>query len=272
MGLDLTYATGSPEEHRAKATPLHLTRFWASLFSSVHVLPALLISASILLRHVCLGRPTFRLPCRYLAISREMSNSYLTFLTIVALKEVTVAHGQGFAFSTELSYWQLSSGMRGLFRSEMELLKNTVLLSGGPSQPRIHTIWINSQSFLVNHQDVEKTISEFMLDNQIRGVGSVEFNSGRYVQGCCPQLTFYSAIDSLPNINGVRKYLVHFEKEGKYQYVPFSLCAGQDKYGDHGHCFQGTTVLNLLAYETERSPPVSFDQFEIPTYCGCVQY
>ena len=41
---------------------LHRTRFSDILFSSAHVIPAAFASASVLLRQVCLGRPTLRFP------------------------------------------------------------------------------------------------------------------------------------------------------------------------------------------------------------------
>ena len=52
-------------EQRAATTPLQRTRFWLVLFSSAHVVPAAFISASVLLRQVCFGRPTLRFPCGF---------------------------------------------------------------------------------------------------------------------------------------------------------------------------------------------------------------
>ena len=52
-------------EQRAATTPLQRTRFWLVLFSSVHVVPAAFISASVLLRQACFGRPTLRFPCGF---------------------------------------------------------------------------------------------------------------------------------------------------------------------------------------------------------------
>ncbi|KAK3790535.1 hypothetical protein RRG08_060582 [Elysia crispata] len=202
-----------------------------------------------------------------------MSRICVSFLFVIILE--TVIGGQRYGpdgYTTHFTYWQLPQGMRGLFRTETELLQDTVLLSGGPSKPREHTVWINRQNFLSNHRDADKTIRQFMTDNRIHGAGSIEFHSGRFVQGCCPHLSFFSAVDSLTNINGIKKYLVHFENQQRYQYVPFALCTGKQNYGEHGHCFQGTTVLNLLSYKDGRNLPVVFDQFEVPTYCGCVQY
>ncbi|GFO47863.1 hypothetical protein PoB_007436800 [Plakobranchus ocellatus] len=173
-----------------------------------------------------------------------------------------------------LSYYSLPPSMRGAFRTEAELLNDTVLMAGGLTQSRQRTLWITHNNFLKNHRDVERTIQQFMMDNDIHGAGYTEYSSGRYVDGCCPQLAFFSAIEMLTNIEGVRKYLVHFDKETppKYQYVPFALCTGKELYCNHGHCFQGTTIINLLAYDNGKRTPISFDQFEVPTYCGCVQY
>ncbi|GFS20200.1 hypothetical protein ElyMa_006893300 [Elysia marginata] len=159
-----------------------------------------------------------------------------------------------------------------MWNCEDVFYRPVALLAGGYSFQRQQAVWINRQNFLSNNKDVDKTIRQFMSDNAIHGVGNVEFNSGRLVKGCCSHLSFFSAVDYLTNINGVKKFLVHFEREHKYQYVPFSICIGKQQYGQHGHCFQGTTVMNLLSYESGKGPPVSFDQFEIPTYCGCVQY
>ena len=61
----LTYASGFLGEHRAATTPFQRTRFWLVLFSSAHVIPAALVSASMLLRQVCFGRPTLRFPCGF---------------------------------------------------------------------------------------------------------------------------------------------------------------------------------------------------------------
>ncbi|KAL8561197.1 hypothetical protein ACOMHN_029268 [Nucella lapillus] len=58
----LTYASGSAREQRATTALLQRTRFWEILFSSAHVIPAAFTSASVLLRQVCLGLPTFLFP------------------------------------------------------------------------------------------------------------------------------------------------------------------------------------------------------------------
>ena len=60
-----TYASWFLVEQRAATTPLQRTRFWLVLFSSAHVLPVAFISASVLLRQVCFGRPTFSFPCGF---------------------------------------------------------------------------------------------------------------------------------------------------------------------------------------------------------------
>ena len=52
-------------EQRAATAPLQRTRFWLVLLSSAHVIPAAFISASVLLRQVCFGRPTLRFPCGF---------------------------------------------------------------------------------------------------------------------------------------------------------------------------------------------------------------
>ena len=52
-------------EQRAATTPLQRTRSWLVLFSSAQVFPAAFISASVLLRQVCFGRPTLRFPCGF---------------------------------------------------------------------------------------------------------------------------------------------------------------------------------------------------------------
>ena len=52
----------SAGEHRAATILLQRTRFSDALFSSAHVIPAALTSASVLLLQVCLGRPTFLFP------------------------------------------------------------------------------------------------------------------------------------------------------------------------------------------------------------------
>ena len=52
-------------EQRATTSPLQRTRIWLVLFSSAHVVPAAFISASVLLRQVCFGRPTLRFPCGF---------------------------------------------------------------------------------------------------------------------------------------------------------------------------------------------------------------
>ena len=59
------YPYSSPGEQRATTTLLQRTRFWEILFSSAHVIPAAFTSVSMLLRHVCFGRPTFRFPCGF---------------------------------------------------------------------------------------------------------------------------------------------------------------------------------------------------------------
>ena len=59
------YASWFLVEQRAATTPLQRTRFWLVLFSSAHVFPAAFISASVLLRQVCFGRPTLRFPCGF---------------------------------------------------------------------------------------------------------------------------------------------------------------------------------------------------------------
>ena len=60
-----SYAYWFLGEQRAATTLLQRTRFWLVLFSSAHVIPAAFASASMLLRQVCLGRPTFRFPCGF---------------------------------------------------------------------------------------------------------------------------------------------------------------------------------------------------------------
>ena len=52
-------------EQRAATTPLQRTQFWLVLLSSAHVIPAAFISALVLLRQVCFGRPTLRFPCGF---------------------------------------------------------------------------------------------------------------------------------------------------------------------------------------------------------------
>ena len=54
-----------PLAQMTQITLLQRTRFWLVLFSSAHVVPAAFISASVLLRQVCFGRPTFRFPCGF---------------------------------------------------------------------------------------------------------------------------------------------------------------------------------------------------------------
>ena len=49
-------------EHRAETSFFHLTRFWASFFISLQVLPIRLASSSIVLRHVFFGLPLLLLP------------------------------------------------------------------------------------------------------------------------------------------------------------------------------------------------------------------
>ena len=61
----LTYASWFLVEQRAATTPLQRTQFWLVLFSSAYVVPAAFISASVLLRQVCFGRPTLRFPCGF---------------------------------------------------------------------------------------------------------------------------------------------------------------------------------------------------------------
>ena len=61
----LTYASWFLVEQRAATTPLQRTRLWLVLFSSAHVVPAAFISASVLLRQVCFGRPTLPFPCGF---------------------------------------------------------------------------------------------------------------------------------------------------------------------------------------------------------------
>ena len=58
----LTYSSVFRGEHRAPTTLRHRTLFWLVLSTSAHVMPATPASLTILLRHVCLGRPTFRFP------------------------------------------------------------------------------------------------------------------------------------------------------------------------------------------------------------------
>ena len=52
-------------EQRAATVTLQRTRFWLVLLSSAHVVPAAFISALVLLRQVCFGRPTLRFPCGF---------------------------------------------------------------------------------------------------------------------------------------------------------------------------------------------------------------
>ena len=65
LSTKLTYASWFLGEHRAATTLLKRIRFWEVFFSSAHVIPTAFTSASILLRQVCLVRPTFRFPCRF---------------------------------------------------------------------------------------------------------------------------------------------------------------------------------------------------------------
>ena len=58
----LTYASSFLVEHRAATTLLKRTRFWDVLFSSAHVFPGTLTSASRILRQICFGRPSFLSP------------------------------------------------------------------------------------------------------------------------------------------------------------------------------------------------------------------
>ena len=58
----LTYASWFLGEHRAVTIVLHRTRFWQVLPSSLHLIPIAFNSSSTLLRHVCLGLPTFLFP------------------------------------------------------------------------------------------------------------------------------------------------------------------------------------------------------------------
>ena len=57
-----TYASWFLGEHRAVTILLHRTRFWQVLPSSFHLIPIAFNSSSTLLRHVCLGLPTFLFP------------------------------------------------------------------------------------------------------------------------------------------------------------------------------------------------------------------
>ena len=52
-------------EQRAATAPLQRTRFWLVLLSSAHVVPAAFISASVLFRQFCFGRPTLSFPCGF---------------------------------------------------------------------------------------------------------------------------------------------------------------------------------------------------------------
>ena len=54
-----------PSGTRAATTLLQRTRFWLVLFSLAHGVRAAFISASVLLRQVCFGRPTLRFPCGF---------------------------------------------------------------------------------------------------------------------------------------------------------------------------------------------------------------
>ena len=82
-------------EQRAATTPLQRTRFWLVLFSSAHVVPAAFISASVLLRQVCFGRPTLRFPCLFQSRAclfdvRCSSRSSCIIITIQRLDDAAI--------------------------------------------------------------------------------------------------------------------------------------------------------------------------------------
>ncbi|XP_005094530.2 uncharacterized protein LOC101852611 [Aplysia californica] len=95
------------------------------------------------------------------------------------------------------------------------------------------------------------------------------------LHGCCPVLRFHASNITLENINGQEKRIVHFSDSDppRYQFIPHGLCKEDTKtYSSNGHCMQGKVTMSLLVYDVSFSPPITFDLFQIPSFCNCVQY
>ncbi|KAK3588172.1 hypothetical protein CHS0354_012237 [Potamilus streckersoni] len=74
---------------------------------------------------------------------------------------------------------------------------------------------------------------------------------------------------TLKNIQGELRYIVKLIVNGveQLQYIPHGLCmeGGQCT----GQCIQEYRTQPLLVYDSNKYPPITFDYFNIPSYCSC---
>ncbi|CAG5116960.1 unnamed protein product, partial [Candidula unifasciata] len=167
-----------------------------------------------------------------------------------------------------VDFQSLPDSYKTAFMSVEELVRNRGMVSPpGPNSGNV-VVAFNQQTQELFDPSLQSIVSD-ILPTLVPGA----WRSMTYVQGCCSALRYHAANESLANINGQQKRIVHFSKYNPpmYQFIPHGLCANSG-YSSYGNCLQGSVTMSLLVYDLRFNPPISFDIFSIPSYCNCVQY
>ncbi|CAL1530742.1 unnamed protein product [Lymnaea stagnalis] len=169
---------------------------------------------------------------------------------------------------TSLVYSDLPQSYAPAFMTVDQLVNNANLtLPPGPNSGNTLVVFSN-QTRRDFDADALKAV-ESILTAIVPGT----YRTITYTNGCCPVLRFFAANETMKNINGVDKRLVHFTTASppKYQFIQHGFCA-QSSYSTNGHCIQGWVTMTLLVYDLDLYPPITFDIFNVPSFCNCVHY
>ncbi|XP_045169485.2 uncharacterized protein LOC123532183 [Mercenaria mercenaria] len=110
----------------------------------------------------------------------------------------------------------------------------------------------------------------FYLDRDIilyrEGVRDFDYIVGSDGDGdsCCVTKHIAYRNDTLQNVMGVTRRVVHLTWKNKYQYITQARCIGVGSCD--GICVLEDTVRTVLVYDRQS---VTFDQVLVPSYCSC---
>ncbi|XP_064603208.1 uncharacterized protein LOC135468737 [Liolophura sinensis] len=91
---------------------------------------------------------------------------------------------------------------------------------------------------------------------------------------CCPTVKSDPVKeDTLVNVLGETKTLVHLDSVDMYQWITYGSCAEPKCISTDGTCVIEKTTRFLLVWDfSNPTLPFSYDAFEIPTYCSCKNF
>ncbi|XP_041367200.1 uncharacterized protein LOC121381877 isoform X2 [Gigantopelta aegis] len=156
----------------------------------------------------------------------------------------------------KFNYYDIPKYYGGLFKTESEI-RQVEKAWGSKHRREFGSKWMTFWIMLLHGMKRTKS-------------STVSSNHWHDYDQCCPTTYDYVAYQSMINIYGQRKFLVHLSmlNPPKYQWIRTGRCHSAPHFC-YGTCRIEDITLFMLVFDISKYPPFSFDAFSVRGYCSC---